>query len=320
MDSIPDGCGYIIYDVGLVKSGDIAGTTSIYCAACSPGYKPTFDSNGVLTTCTAVLNCDFASNQNIFYNKCGACETGFVFSYTSATKTVDYTSCVETTETNCYAYDATATSCAICQAGYYLNSDKYCDTLLVPKCNTNSFNDSKLEVGDTGDISLHISRAWAGHGCTSCQTGYTGFRASAKSCFQSTYLELDNLPETTAYIQNCKNYAALQSVFSCKICNTNYIPNSTYSACVQVSLDLKDCLLASSTTACHTCVSPKVLVNSKCSSVLITNCQVYNQGTATLECSRCKDEYYLSSNACTKGEISNCGVYTSQTVCASCKP
>ncbi len=97
LNTIVDNCGFVQYRIDIAKSGDSASSPSITCAACLPGFKPTFTSK-VITECATITNCDNTSTQNVFFNRCGACADGHIFGYATATHEVDYSTCEESTD------------------------------------------------------------------------------------------------------------------------------------------------------------------------------------------------------------------------------
>lgn len=125
--------------------------------------------NWFVTNCTPILNC--TSSSNVMMNGCQKCDAGFGFLAktflntkliavaNAAKQIIDRTYCVKLPENNlnCYAYlpldtpdtetyDDSAENlfpkkgrCVVCNPGYFLNDQGFCDKVTVFGCNTNSF-------------------------------------------------------------------------------------------------------------------------------------------------------------------------------------
>ncbi len=139
-------CGFYLYLLDMDVSGDISNleTLSIKCAACAPGYKPTFDTE-TITACTAIENCKMDSINNAFYNSCGECDDEYFFGWIDSDKTFDNTICQKYNKDNCIVYNETDSECNICKDGYLLNQDKVCEQVNIPLCKTGSFVTSFYE-------------------------------------------------------------------------------------------------------------------------------------------------------------------------------
>lgn len=89
------------------------------CAACQPGYRPTFDAAKGVTACTLIPNCDSSAANNIF-NKCSKCQMNFAFRLSD--NVVDQGVCVPSNDPNCLAVDSIF-ACQLCNPGFALNKD-----------------------------------------------------------------------------------------------------------------------------------------------------------------------------------------------------
>lgn len=64
---------------------------SIFCAACKPGFKPTYSNVKYhVPVCSAIDNCEVSGSA---FNECDKCKSGYAFNYV-ATKGVDKSTCV----------------------------------------------------------------------------------------------------------------------------------------------------------------------------------------------------------------------------------
>lgn len=131
---------------------DDLNTSSLFCAACKPGYKPdaigdgaiSGDANGkLIRNCTAIPNCNVSfTNGDLFFNGCPKCADGYAWDYT-VNNDVDHTTCIDMEDhaksANCQAWDindANNKHCAVCADGYILAFDGSChtDDAEVPEC------------------------------------------------------------------------------------------------------------------------------------------------------------------------------------------
>ena len=82
------------------------------CILCKPGFKPTYNSDDVITTCTTISNCSIMTT----FNECDKCGSGFAFDYDLDLQEVDKTKCV--TAGFCEVYSSVLEECMQCQEGY----------------------------------------------------------------------------------------------------------------------------------------------------------------------------------------------------------
>jgi hypothetical protein len=76
-DSLVENCGYGLVntqvDPPVADISDLA-SLSVFCAACKPGYKPTYDAaTDIITECQPIPNCNLNSLENTIFNKCKVC-------------------------------------------------------------------------------------------------------------------------------------------------------------------------------------------------------------------------------------------------------
>jgi hypothetical protein len=80
-----------------------------------------------------IANCvDLA--ENVAFNQCSKCASGFVFKYDVNAKGLSkYDECVANADLNCLIGEASG-KCYKCKPQYFLNIDNHCDLLEVDGC------------------------------------------------------------------------------------------------------------------------------------------------------------------------------------------
>ena len=258
------------------------------CVACAPGYKATVQTNNyAVASCTKIANC-MASLSTVF-NKCNVCSNGFALKYNSAAPDglSDYEECIETPNADFYCLIAnnavTPTVCMVCNAGYILNADGYCDIVNTYSCEKHGFY-QRFSRKNLRSLTFPYS------GCTQCSADSIGiiFETAKRMCVMSSQLFGGIVPEKSNFIiQNCQFYTIdrLGNII-CRTCS-------------------KDYFISLSGTKCFNSISR------------IRFCEAYtNDGS---NCGRCLNGYYLNSVAiCTVGTIPNCVVYSGEQKCETC--
>ena len=325
---------------------DVSHCQTIFCAACSPGYRKSkiqrtflndnsrypFQSPYYASGCTAISNC--VGNQ--WVNFCSQCVSGYTWKYNPTTKAVNYDECVSTSISNCEAADDDG-ACVYCKKGYILQSEGYCDQIKSPFCiddrsiETRSFEvTGELIYNFMGTTGLYLQPHH--RGCDLCEEGYAAFQQTGRrmTCLSSQYLQnMNEGNETESYIftKHCKNYSFDPANFEpiCAVCKDGYTMTNRYN-CVQAD-DLDNCQLAIESTVddetvyfCETCRPGFIFLNSVCVTGTITRCTKYtiSKTSTSQNCEECADGYYSTGDACVLGTIDNCLVYNSQTDCARC--
>ena len=103
---------------------------------------------------------------------------------------------------------------------------------------------------------------------------------------------------------------------TCDNCKEGYVKGKN-GGCF-IDTNIKNCVLAASTSLCDKCADEFVLVNRKCETPGITNCEEYwNNRYVSDEffemfsdvkqiCEKCETDYYLKQNKCEKGNVKYC--------------
>lgn len=120
------------------------------CIACKPGYKPTATAVNLARTCTKITNCKDNVTHTIF-NGCSECETGYTWA-SDDNGNIDYGSCVKIITnnllTNCIGYKTSTNDgkgkCIVCDVGYTLTIDGYCEELFLPICSGEYYPETTL--------------------------------------------------------------------------------------------------------------------------------------------------------------------------------
>ena len=339
------------------------------CIACVANFYPTFIATSgvagtsflphwVVTTCTAGLNCDTTVTTS--FNSCTRCTASSGTTYYAFS---DYTvhTCYQTVTDNCLILASGSTSasttntCEVCKAGYFKNSNNYCEKVTFPNgASSASFYQnyfmnyafpngrtaSSLDTPTTTNAkrwlkiqSLYNFGLSTGYGISGCASGYT--RAASNKwasnvCVTSPYITSNSasIAAGTQFVNNCLRYKVNLSSTTpnnlCARCNTGFIPNNAGTACVTT---ITNCLVANdaTTTLCHTCAADYLNAAGTCTQGAVSNCMTYVNGVGETNntanppiCSVCNAGYYLSSDSstCTLGSVANCSTYTQNSATA----
>ncbi len=105
-------------------------------------------------------------------------------------------------------------------------------------------------------------------------------------CERNDYLK--NLDENTNYIYQCKNYTTNQFGPACHTCYEGYVL-SVDNTCI-LNTDLEGCHKAKNSNLCLECNDGLILVDSKCESPKIDNCEEYgnNEEPMHFTCHNCE--------------------------------
>ena len=344
--------------------------TNSFCLSCLTGYypiylavsgtrvtvAPVYAPSYIVTSCQMSYKCDPNSLVRPF-NSCGRCSTleqtltppnYYAFS--------DFRliNCLPVTSPNCFIIAPTSPSttiasiCLICQSGFYLNIDSYCESIIIPNLATGSTFIStffgRRKAAFPGLVVAGFDSAWVRvhyllsyfnlqYGAIDCQTGYTKASPSSVTfsfCVMSNYLTTGSLITNSNFIANCLKYkyaAAVSNAFQCQVCISNFIPNSVFNACVA---SVSNCLFAitATPTLCNACFAGYINLSGVCSKITLANCLVYTNtvqySTSSLSCSICANGFYaLTVNGvttCSIGSVINCITYSygSATNCLAC--
>jgi hypothetical protein len=334
-------CGLGVINVGSIPNSSkannnvpTAGTVAVYCFACAPGFAPSRVTPAVTFAplmahqCNPITNCQAST----WFNACSQCASGSTYLWDPVTQNVDFDQCITSSIPNCFALDTTGNPavCIICNVGYNLNRDGYCEMFTAPNC-----QDTSLVFNRTFNISfaadqhsIGLFMLAQGVGCQSCATGYVGWNVTNTQ--NNTYCTLSPFLATQPWIANatssfpaqCLNYGydTTQKRIVCRMCTTGNMPTLAGSCMAQSQLS--NCLLANTTVGvvCVNCATNFVNVNGVCQARNIANCLTWadSSKTTSQSCSVCASGYYAQGAQCIKGSIGNCLVYQSQRVCTQC--
>lgn len=350
-----------------VDSVNVAAGIINVCIACQHGYFPTYSGyfasnfvpNWAVSLCTLISNCDLTI-QNGGFNSCYKCllTVGPTSSIFTAFSDWSLTSCLMSITPNCFILISGASpliqnNCSVCNSGYYLNKDGFCDILIVSNSLSNatfvqsyyfsSIFSWKAMVGLTSlfadklqiRIYYMLQTMSIQYGVRFCSPNYvlsSPFISSMGVCVQSFYLKSGYqmpLISASSFVANCVQFYAANNIFSCYQCSSGFIPTIDGMNCVEM---LPGCQFAISLVLkylCNTCQKNFLNVAGKCQVSYISQCDLYqNNVTSTslskLLCSKCAAGYSLdlTNSLCNKGTVDNCFQYTqgSLTNCAVCFP
>lgn len=295
------------------------------CAACLPGYKPSAD----FTSCDPIANC--AASPGAWYNACEICKSGFAAIYKPGDPAPTFVDCKAVSgRPNCRLHrgDATGQSigCLVCDKGYALHPDGQCRVLPVPDC-SDPVTPAPIPALPVdlfqflNHWALQTPTALVG-GCGTCGTG-------RRPVFTPSLLCVTSISDSLVKPNNCDRLTfnlTSSSTVLCGRCNSNFIPNADYSACVSTSgvAALANCVrTASITTTCGVCTTGFVLTASGCVANTVSNCKTLAAVPPMLvpTCTSCNDGFALVAGKCVTGQVTNCAVYTigNVNVCMSCK-
>jgi len=309
---------------------------SIYCTACSPGFKisgsyTTYKLPFMIFDCVAIANC---ASGGTWVNFCSQCQTGYVYEYSVAARTILFDSCVAfTADSFCYAAEAGKQTCTVCQRGYFLNEDNRCHKVSVPYCakEVNLVAQRSFNYAIAADYkNLYYGRMLnyffsEGVGCNECvNSTYASFQVTDDSyvCMESSYIKAGALVTDSKFPSNCDQFSIDNSKnFVCKICKTGYMVSTSGLCYLNSANGLKNCKTAINAENCDTCLDGFIFLNKVCITGTINNCKDYlnSRDAVLLFCSRCNDGYYaVNGVSCLRGNIPNCKVYDSEKTCNTC--
>lgn len=296
---------------------------AVFCGACRPGYKATYNIgtiNTVEKVDFVITKCDLIPNciQKNSFNYCTKCAIGFSFEY--ANDKVNFDSCVsDNGNLSCYAYDLSTSKCILCNKGTYLNKDGNCESINPPRCEFNQFNFRNNYFIDTFNVGLFLNNE--GTGCNKCKKGYKSIFEPNNYfiCTESEVHSKQNLPVSTQYINNCKNYHVLNNLLRCITCHDGFVPLQTTGVCTEIG-PISNCALALTPNTCSKCVDRYVTVNRLCEIQSLENCSDYSHDHNNQEqrCLECEEGYFVSDFTCDKGDVENCLIFETKTVCNKC--
>lgn len=323
---IDPNCGLGAILTNTNGSGNNFDQFGTFCAACNPGYSAISHSlySFVKTSCALIPNC---SSTSTYFNACSDCLSGFIHQYSNG---INFSKCLIVPPSlifnleNCYAATADATgtsavSCSVCNTGYTLNADQYCEQYVPANCQPGAFRTASFRSSMYWDWSLWL--AGNSPGCNKCTSKYSAVQIaqSTNVCVQSTWLSsivYNMSPAQTNYVPNCKNYSSDSSNIHCTFCSENYVisgdvaSRTTGKACF-ISTSLPNCIIAKNATTCIRCISSNFgLVAGVCMIGSIYNCAAYNNLTnsSAVRCMQCVSGYFLNTfiNSCFPGLIYHC--------------
>ena len=318
----------------------------MFCAACKPGYKPSYQ--GIHTyQCERIDNCQ---EKGEWFNACSACYPGYRY-YHDTTK-INFDQCVRIPFNkpgldHCLAYyryypndDSNLTGhCRICEKGYTLNADDFCEKVQVPNCDNNFFRKTYSQLNHQNNLKYNLYYNISGNGCNKCLQGYHSLPSSlfnvSSYCIASSYLQEHQLefptqayilgsdPKDSLFIDKCVKYQANSSP-KCAECIEGYILRNDNGACIDNTL-FPNCKLFDATdfncVQCNDGYSLVTGVYTGCILNDIENCTSYNENTPydKVTCLSCNDGFYLKDNKCHQGHIPNCAKYQEENICQQCE-
>lgn len=334
-----------------VDSTGVDADVGLICAACLPGFAPTYDTTltFMITSCNAIQNCNSPADGNVL-NKCINC----VQEYSIYTDIVNYGKCIDVsggvvTIESCFAaYNDN--NCSICRPGYELDTtvddQATCYKVTVPECSDVNFYDDfssnyalSTVVRDTA-LYLYTGNASTSiiSGCTACDSATdvlllnnvsNNDEIDPKVCVSGT----DN--RRTTSVANCTRvgWDYNNSKYICRQCNNTYILTEDNYCTSENPTRLPFCKIAkaSDSDICLKCISARyVIVGGVCLDTqaislpvgLVEHCDAYSAGTKDLAmgvCQKCAATYYLYNNSCISIPDTNCADYDAVSGCLVCK-
>lgn len=334
------------------------GTYPVYAQYSSINHIPTW----AVISCNSIPNCELNSSVNSF-NSCGKCQSFILdqgdiyFAYTDSM----LTNCQLSNSKNCFILKenndpSIPSDCEVCQSGFVLNSDGFCEQIVVPFGNVfhpfvysyfprfySGFlsNSIVFQGFDSIQVRIHylLSFSSVQYGTRSCESFlYTLAPPSSISpivCIFSTYVlkEMFSNLTSTHFVSGCLVYSAYISetsrFYPCEICVGGLIPTEDGSKCVK---ELSNCLVARNLPFqqhCNLCQQGYINALGNCGSGKIPNCLSYKNGikffaSVDFQCQTCQAGYFLSNDfkSCFLGISSNCLTYSlgSPSNCLACVP
>ena len=337
---LPSKCGLMIFNIYAYFVSSLTQTTSssptieilpVYCAACSPGYRPTRVGQTttafvpyMVTACTVISNCNMTDTNN-WFNSCSKCNSGYTWEWNNGLSVPQLDSCVATNVANCAYFNVATGKCMYCASGYFFSDVmNACESIQMTFCSDPSVVYSNQTFVMPTDYYRTNYAATLFYltpnpmSCTSCINGFIAVKQYKDDfiCSRSALLTAG-----AAYITGCQNhYYNSNKVITCLICSADYVL-STGGICF-INTKLPNCALASSETVCDQCKTGFIFLNQACVKGSIANCLTYTftKLSNTQVCAQCESYYYSTSSACARGEIPFCLTYRSQYICSACEP
>ena len=303
---------------GAASEEPHADTLAVHCAACKPGFAPSFARiNGVVSKvvreCRLITGCAPGSRR---FNGCDTCLLGWIFGY-SAQSGVDYSTCHPFPhDINCLAAPFLSQICAICRSGFGFDADGVCRPIVPPLCSDPSV--STTDSFAPGDIETALRFNPSPLGCGICQSGFAPLIEAQPRPTCTLLPPSGPLPPGSVYPFNCVSLDAKSLIPICRLCADGFVLTS-HSQCLPQAGSLEHCLAASAAGLCTKCQAGFILANHACSAPRIEDCVEYSHDPITDQtCTACAEGFYLRSNACETGTIPHCRVYSSATRCVRC--
>lgn len=316
---------------------------SVYCAGCKPGFRPKNPYSSRLpffaNSCEQIPNCDTTNSQtNSWANFCQTCQTNYMHYFDLENREIDFSRCEQkpTNALNCFAVSLVnnVLQCTLCQKGYFLNEDYYCDQILIENCLDTDFNFYNLQTFKLESLNYNIGQLIGFFSkdlpsCVNCAENKISFRMIEDSfiCVKSKYV-FDELQIPNSFYKSpkCQSfYIDLFGKYKCVRCSnvgTKRIIGSDGFCYTFNSPVHQFCQYALSNSACDQCNDEAVFVNGVCVKKTILFCLEYqNQKDLTSQkCLQCSEFYYASSDKseCILGKDKNCLTYNSNQQCQSC--
>lgn len=251
------------------------------CEQCMNGYHKVGD------ICNVSTHVDFCGKYSSADDMCVECETGYYLSENSCTELV-------TVIANCSVYDIDSPNCAICEAGFVLNSAASECYELPSHC-----IESNVPV-DALDIT-----------CSQCENGYylleslcilgnveycEVYAVDSETCIQC----IDNFElidgscsERVKIIDKCEAYT-LEGPTRCVTCSLNSMLFYEESIC-ELNANIAFCANFSDKETCTACEPGYELVDNACNLIDVNeNCLSKSLGN----CNLCTENFELLDNIC----------------------
>lgn len=287
--NLPSNCGaaLVISDVNNIP----------ICQACKPGFYPILDpNNNLILSCVESENC--LSTQ---FNGCLDCLPNYAISFDVNIGIINSFTCHNVGPfNNCFSGFLDKFNnfvCVICNTGYFINHDGFCDFVSISNCNETSFYINFLASNYTAALKapLEILLFYPTGGCASCllnhQLVFEVFLFQI--CVQNSFLIQYKIVSSTFFSTNCNNTLFNNQDFTigCFDCiNDDFIAHNG---------------------VCYPKIS--TITNPK-----LQNCRVYDK--ISQRCLLCQDTFYSNGGICFQGSIMNCQKYSSSTSCLTCYP
>lgn len=328
--TVPENCALLVAHVDKEKDfKNLVGTateTSLYCAACRPGFKKVLDGSSNLVACAPIEFCDSLFGfQSV--NKCASCLPGWTWKTTVAggVATIDGEVCLRQKDTNCFLSDVNDL-CYICKTGFRFNYDGVCEAVELPLCASAQYSEIPTTISTLANYpELRVKAFDMGAGCRSCASPTLAVLPvtpgrSMKACARSPYARRQNFPPSTVFVHNCKAYLSGISP-SCSVCEQNFVISTDGKSC----LDLRafpGCSAVNKVTGmCTSCQTGFVLVKGLCEVPRIPNCKVYSTSPLAQgqQCDLCAPGFVSYVHTCVPGTVNLCETYDLVTkACTKC--